>query len=198
MFTGIIEALGKMDAVSDHGQDRRLRISAPGYFGEARLGDSVAVNGVCLTAVSLTPDSFEADVSAETLALTTAGRWQIGQAVNLERALTPSKPLGGHLVSGHVDGVGHLCTQREDARSLRMEFEAPAALARYIARKGSICIDGISLTVNAVSAATFSVNIVPHTAQHTTLGLLKPGDAVNLEVDLIARYLERLLAERDS
>lgn len=198
MFTGIIEAVGRIAAVETRGGDRRLRFEAPGFFAGANPGDSIAVSGVCLTAVELGSDHFSADLSAETLSRTTAGSWLLGGAVNLERALTPAKPLGGHLVSGHVDGIGHLRQRHEDARSIRMEFEAPAALARYIARKGSICIDGISLTVNEVSGARFGVNIIPHTAGHTTLGSLKVGDAVNLEVDLIARYLERLLEGRNT
>ena len=197
MFTGIIEALGRIASVETVGGDRRMRFQAPGYLKGRGLGDSIAVNGVCLTAVEFSDDHFIADLSAETLNLTTAGRWQAGQAVNLERALTPSKPLGGHLVSGHVDGVGRLVGKHEEARSWRMQFEAPAELARYIARKGSICIDGISLTVNEVEGSRFGVNIVPHTLTHTTLGGLAVGDPVNLEVDQIARYLERLLAARN-
>jgi len=197
MFTGIIETVGRIARIDAVGGDRRMVFEAPGFLRGTGLGDSIAVNGVCLTAVEYSDDQFSADLSAETLQLTTAGRWQVGQAVNLERALTPSKPLGGHLVSGHVDGLGRLLSRREEARSWRMEFEAPKGLARYIARKGSICIDGISLTVNEVEAERFGVNIVPHTLQHTTLGALREGDAVNLEVDQIARYLERLLAARD-
>jgi riboflavin synthase len=197
MFTGIIEALGRIASVEAVGGDRRMRFEAPGYLRGSGLGDSIAVNGVCLTAVEFSDDHFIADLSAETLNLTTAGRWQAGQAVNLERALTPSKPLGGHLVSGHVDGLGRLVGRHEEARSWRMQFEAPGELARYIARKGSICIDGISLTVNEVEGSRFGVNIVPHTLAHTTLGGLAVGDPVNLEVDQIARYLERLLAARE-
>lgn len=198
MFTGIIEAVGRVTRIEEIGGDRRIRFEAPGYFAGCGLGDSIATSGVCLTAIDLGPDHYAADLSAETLQLTTAGRWQLGQAVNFEKALTPAKPLGGHMVSGHVDGLGTLVAKAEDARSWRLDFEAPRDLARYIARKGSICIDGVSLTVNAVSGARFGVNIVPHTAQHTTLGALAIGQAVNLEVDLVARYLERLLAERDS
>ena len=198
MFTGIIEAVGKISESVSTGGDRRMLIVAPaGYLGTAQGGDSIAVNGVCLTAVEFRRDGFVADVSGETLSATTAGQWQAGHAVNLERALTPSKPLGGHLVSGHVDGVGTLAGKHEDARSWRLEFEAPASLARYIARKGSICIDGISLTVNEVSGRRFGVNIIPQTMTHTTLGALPIGGAVNLEVDLVARYLERLLKARE-
>lgn len=197
MFTGIIEALGRIDSIDSVSGDRRMVFRAPGYLRGTQIGDSIAVNGVCLTATSLSDDGFMADLSAETLNLTTAGRWQVGARVNLERALTPQKPLGGHMVSGHVDGVGQLLERHEDARSTRMRFEVPAALARYAARKGSICIDGVSLTVNDVEGCTFGVNIIPHTLAHTSLGALQPGDAVNLEVDLIARYLERLLEARN-
>jgi riboflavin synthase len=198
MFTGIIEAIGSIVVIDKVGGDRRMRFESPGYFRGANVGDSIAVSGVCLTAIKLDDDHFSADLSGETLKATTAGAWKVGEAVNLERALTPSKPLGGHLVSGHVDGVGKLLARREEARSWRMDFETPAELARYIARKGSICIDGISLTVNEVSATQFSVNIIPHTLAQTTLGQRYRGDAVNLEVDLIARYLERLLEARSS
>lgn len=227
MFTGIIEALGRIEAVDSVGGDRRLRVSARDYLHGVRLGDSIAVNGVCLTAVALGERDFSADISAETLSATTAALWQAGDAVNLERALTAEKPLGGHFVSGHVDGLARLIEKHEDARSWRLLFEAPPPLARYIARKGSVTLDGISLTVNEVkdaltppgaprqvppSPATqerdisrppsaagciFGVNIVPHTWTHTTLGARAVGDAVNLEVDLVARYLERLLAARN-
>lgn len=196
MFTGIIEALGSIASIEEHGGDRRMVFAAPGYLQGTQLGDSCAVNGVCLTAISLGDDRFTADLSAETLKLTTAQQWRVGDRVNLERALTPAKPLGGHLVSGHVDGVGTLIERHEDARSTRMRFEVPDELARYVARKGSICIDGISLTVNDVEGRQFGVNIIPHTLTHTTLGGLRPGQAVNLEVDQIARYLERLLLAR--
>jgi len=157
------------------------------------LGDSIAVNGVCLTAVALTERGFAADVSRETLTLTTLGTLKPGARVNLERALTLATPLGGHLVSGHVDGVGTVVACQEDARSWRLRIQAPDALARYIAPKGSICVDGTSLTVNRVEGAVFELNIVPHTLQETIIGDYRPGTRVNLEVDLIARYLERLL-----
>jgi riboflavin synthase, alpha subunit len=195
MFTGIIEALGTIREITAVGGDRRLTIIGDGAaLDGVQPGDSVAVSGICLTAVGFPAGGFIADVSGETLGLTTAGSWQAGTRVNLERALTLSKPLGGHLVSGHVDGLARLCDLHADARSMRLEFEAPAALARYIARKGSVCIDGISLTVNEVDGQRFGVNIVPHTWQNTTLGGLQPGGTVNLEVDLLARYLERLHA----
>jgi len=198
MFTGIVEAQGRLLTVENVGGDRRLTIATDGaYLDGVQLGDSIAVNGVCLTAVALPPQGFVADVSVETLNATTAADWQLGMVVNLERALTATKPLGGHMMSGHVDGVGHLLEKHEDARSWRLTFEAPVTLARYIARKGSIAIDGVSLTVNAVTDARFELNIVPHTWQNTTLGTLMAGAAVNLEVDLIARYLERLLEARE-
>lgn len=197
MFTGIVEAQGRIEAVEAVGGDRRLTIVTDGpYLDGIQIGDSIACNGVCLTAVTRVPRGFTADVSIETLDATTARDWLAGRPLNLERALTPAKPLGGHLMSGHVDGVGRLVDQHEDARSRRLGFEAPAALSRYIARKGSIAVDGVSLTVNAVDRHRFEVNIVPHTWTHTTLGALRDGDAVNLEVDLIARYLERLIEAR--
>lgn len=196
MFTGLIEAQGRIVSTETVGGDRRMVFEAPGYLAGVNLGDSISVNGICLTAAALDGDRFTADLSAETLSLTTAGFWKPGRGVNLERALTLQKPLGGHLVSGHVDGIGRLLQKHEDARSWRMIFEAPVDLSRYIAGKGSICIDGVSLTVNEVEGQRFGVNIIPHTLEHTTLGTLASGDPVNLEVDLIARYLERLLAAR--
>ncbi|MES2684329.1 MAG: riboflavin synthase [Pseudomonadota bacterium] len=198
MFTGIIEAQGQIAVIERVGGDARMTIeSASGYVTGANLGDSIAINGVCLTAVAFTAQGFVADLSAETLQGTTASTWRVGQPVNLEKALTPHKPLGGHMVSGHVDGIGHLVEKHEDARGWRLSFEVPKSIAKYIARKGSITIDGISLTVNEVDRSRFGVMVIPHTWQHTTLGTLKVGGPVNLEVDLIARYLERLLAARD-
>lgn len=194
MFTGIIEAKGRIVAVESLGGDRRVRVVADGeYLRGLHVGDSVAVSGVCLTAVVAADGGFAADVSAETLALTTAACWQPGTAVNLERAATPQTALGGHLVSGHVDGLARLLEVRSEARSRRLSFESPPTLARYIARKGSVSLDGVSLTVNQVEGTRFGVNIVPHTWRHTTLGELQPGADVNLEVDVVARYLERLL-----
>lgn len=194
MFTGIIQAIGTLAATQAHGADTRLRI----HTGKLPLatvapGDSIAVNGVCLTAVELPGDGFWADVSGESLARTTLGALRVGSRVNLEQALTPTTHLGGHLVSGHVDGVGRVLERRSDGRSERFRIEAPKALAKYIAEKGSITVDGISLTVNAVDGAVLDLNIVPHTLRETTLGDYAAGTAVNLEVDLIARYLERLL-----
>lgn len=194
MFTGIIEAVGRIAALERRGLDARLRIDAGKLdMGDVRLGDSIAVSGVCLTVIARGAQDFSADVSAETLARTTLGGLAPGAGVNLEKALTPTTRLGGHLVSGHVDGVGELAARYDEGRSLRMRFRAPAELARYIAAKGSICVDGVSLTVNAVQGAEFEVNIVPHTLAETTLGELAAGAAVNLEVDILARYLERLL-----
>jgi riboflavin synthase len=194
MFTGIIQAVGEIVAVEPVGGDARLRIDTGVLdLAGAGLGDSIAVNGVCLTAVEFSPGGFVADVSQETLSLTTLGNARQGSRVNLEPALTLATPLGGHLVSGHVDGIGKLLSMDPDARSTRMEFEVPIELSRYVARKGSITIDGTSLTVNAVEGEKFSVNIVPHTLERTIMGGYTAGAHVNLEVDLVARYLERLL-----
>lgn len=194
MFTGIVQALGQVEAVEETEGDRRLVIGTGGlHLGDAGLGDSIAVNGVCLTAVDIEAARFAADVSRETLDLTTLADMAVGHPVNLEPALTLSTPLGGHLVSGHVDGVGRLVSRHPEARSTRMVFEVPAELARYIARKGSVAIDGTSLTVNEVDANRFGVNIVPHTLEHTIMGRYESGSRVNIEVDLVARYLERLL-----
>jgi riboflavin synthase len=162
-------------------------------LADVQLGDSIAVNGVCLTAVELPGDGFWADVSKETLSKTTLGQYQQGQAVNLEKALTPTTRLGGHLVSGHVDGIGEVVLREAAGRSEHFQIKAPDELARYIAQKGSICVDGTSLTVNAVSDSVFDLNIVPHTLQETIMDDYQMGALVNLEVDLIARYLERLL-----
>ncbi|MDZ7754423.1 MAG: riboflavin synthase [Gammaproteobacteria bacterium] len=194
MFTGIVQDIGRVAALERRGGDARLHIRTHKLpLGRLAIGDSIATGGVCLTAVALPGDGFVADVSGETLAKTTMGGLRPGDEVNLELALTPDTPLGGHLVSGHVDGVGELKERRQDGRSVRMTVGAPAPLARYIATKGSICVDGVSLTVNAVAGAAFELNIVPHTLAQTTLGGLRTGDPVNLEVDVIARYLERLL-----
>jgi riboflavin synthase len=193
MFTGIVSAKGSLQEKAALGGDVRLRIECGGLdMKNSQEGDSIAVSGVCLTMLEPDESGFFADVSTETLELTTLGKLEPGLPVNLELALALEDRLGGHLVSGHVDGSGHLVSRRGDARSERFEFELPASLARYVATKGSVCIDGVSLTVNDVDGAKFSVCLIPHTLEVTTLGLLQPGDAVNIEVDLIARYLERL------
>ncbi len=194
MFTGIILAVGSIAAIQTHGGDCRLKIHTGKLsLNECLLGDSIAVNGVCLTAVELSQHYFSADVSNETLSCSTLKTAKTGAAVNLELALTPSSRLGGHIVSGHVDGIGKIVEKQPDGRSVRFKFRAPDNLAKYIAEKGSICIDGVSLTVNSVNGAYFSVNIVPHTLQATTLGGSEVGNEVNLEVDLLARYMERLM-----
>jgi len=194
MFTGIILAVGKISAIERKAGDCRLTIATGKLpLHDVVLGDSIAVNGVCLTAVELGKDYFCADVSNETLSRTILNAATVGTPVNLELALTPTTRLGGHIVSGHVDGIGSVMDKRADGRSFRFKFKAPDNLAKYIAEKGSICINGISLTVNDVDGAVFSVNIVPHTLKETTLGDATVGTKVNLEVDLLARYLERLL-----
>lgn len=193
MFTGIVADIGRLVTVEHRGGDRRLFIEAKAAFLKGvKRGDSIACGGVCLTVAALKGRRFAADVSVETLTATTARAWRPGTLLNLEKALTLAQPLGGHLVSGHVDGVGRLESRKADGRSARLRFEVPRELARYIARKGSVCVDGVSLTVNDEGKGGFGVNIVPHTLRHTTLGRLQPGDPVNLEVDLLARYLERL------
>lgn len=198
MFTGIIQAVGRLDRIERQSGDARLHIGTGALdSGEIRLGDSIAVSGVCLTAAQLPGDGFVADVSAETLSRTVLGELDSGAGVNLEPALTPSSRLGGHLVSGHVDGIGTVTRFYQDARSWRLHVRAPDALARYIAEKGSICVDGVSLTVNGVNGAEFDLNIVPHTLAHTTIAEYRAGRRVNLEVDIIARYLERLLSAGD-
>ena len=194
MFTGIIQATGTITRMESRSGDMRLSIATGQLdLSDVAMGDSIAVNGVCLTAVELPGDGFSADVSNETLALTTLGNLKSGSRVNLEKALTLSDRLGGHLVSGHVDGIGTVLERSPDARSERFVIEAPDVLARYIAQKGSVCVDGTSLTVNKVDGARFELNIVPHTLQETIIGDYVPGSKVNLEVDLIARYLERLM-----
>ncbi len=194
MFTGIIQALGSIHALDCRDGDARLIIRANSFStDQMSLGDSISVNGVCLTVTDFDDNQFCADVSRETLSRTTLTNLIVGSVVNLEKALMPLSRMGGHFVSGHIDGVGHLISKTRDGRSQCLQFEAPDSLPRYIAEKGSICIDGISLTVNKVDCARFEVNIVPHTLEATTLGGITTGQRVNLEVDLIARYLERLM-----
>ena len=194
MFTGIIQAVGEVAAMQPSGGDMRLRIHTGKLpLDDVALGDSICTNGVCLTVIELPGDGYWADVSVESLNFTTLGDLKPGSPVNLEKALTPQSRLGGHIVSGHVDGVGEVVSLNEDARSVRVVLRAPDGLAKYIAHKGSICIDGTSLTVNAVNGAEFDLNIIPQTLAETVFGHYQPGSRVNLEVDVIARYLERLL-----
>jgi riboflavin synthase len=194
MFTGIIQAVGSIASLQRRDGDLRIAIRTGRLpLHDVALGDSIAVSGVCLTVVELGADGFGADVSGETLKRTVLGRLVVNDAVNLEKALTLETRLGGHLVSGHVDGIGRVLSRQADSRSVQFSMQAPDELARYIATKGSICVDGVSLTVNGVRGAAFDLNIVPHTLAETTLGEYRPGREVNLEVDLIARYLERLL-----
>ena len=196
MFTGIVQGVGRIRSVEPRGGDVTMWIETGDVsLAGIELGGSIAVNGCCLTAVECEPNAFKADLSRETLSLTTAGGWTPGARVNIEKALTAGQALGGHYVTGHVDGVGQVVSRHDDARSVRVEFEVPAELARYVARKGSICVDGVSLTVNGATGRRFDVNLVPHTLEVTILGGYQPGTRVNLEVDIIARYLERLVAE---
>lgn len=199
MFTGIIQSVGQIARIEPKGEDTRLYIKTGKLeLNDVIVGDSIAVNGVCLTAVELPGDGFWADVSGETLAKTTLGDLQQGSPVNLEKALTPTTRLGGHLVSGHVDGVGEVVLREPAGRSEHFQIKAPNVLAHYIAKKGSICVDGTSLTVNDVNGSIFDLNIVPHTLQETIMDQYQPGTRVNLEVDIIARYLERLLSGNPS
>jgi len=194
MFTGIIQAVGKIIDKTAQGGDVRLGIDTGKLeLGSSNLGDSIAVNGVCLTVIEKQANKFWADVSCETLDLTMMGKIAIGDPVNLEKALTLSTSLGGHLVSGHVDGIGEVISRENSGRAIKFIIRAPASLARYIAHKGSICVDGISLTVNAVNGSEFELTIVPHTLSETVMDAYTPGSKVNIEVDLVARYLERLL-----
>ncbi len=193
MFTGIIQTVGTIDAITPHGDDRRIVFDAGDLeMSDVAVGDSICVAGVCLTAVTIDGARFAADVSVETLSRTTLGMLKSGDCVNLEKSLRLADRLGGHLVAGHIDGIGRVLTIEEDARSQRWQFEVAAGLSRYVAEKGSVCIDGVSLTVNAVAGNRFGVNLIPHTIAATTFARKRVGDAVNIEVDLIARYVERL------
>lgn len=195
MFTGIIKAKGTVRKLAKRGGDVRLSIASPDLdWSTFEVGESIAVNGVCLTAVAFVADGFDADVSVETLDVTGLGALAVGAAVNLEPALRVGDALGGHLVSGHVDCMGHVVAMTSDARSVRLSIEIPQAYARYLAKKGSVTVDGVSLTINEVSGIRVSLNIIPHTASATTIGNYAVGTAVNIEVDQVARYLERLLA----
>lgn len=199
MFTGIIQSVGRVRSIEPVGGDVRLIVDAADLdLSDVQLGDSIAVDGVCLTAVALDGTSFAADVSRETLNCTTLGAWAAGRRVNLEKALRLADRLGGHLVSGHVDGVGEVVSVLPEARSLRWVFQVPAGLARYIAAKGSIAVNGVSLTVNEVDGRRFGVNLIPHTMEKTSFGDCDAGSAVNIEVDLMARYAERLFAEKSA
>jgi riboflavin synthase len=197
MFTGIIKARGTITAMEQRSGDVRLTVRSDGLpWSEYEVGESVAVNGVCLTAVALHSDGFDTDVSVETLDVTALGGLAVGSEVNLEPSLSLGERLGGHLVSGHVDCTGKVVSRQADARSIRLAIEIPKDYARYVAKKGSVCVDGVSLTVNEVSGNTFELNIIPHTAEVTIIDDYAPGTVVNVEVDLLARYLERLL-DRD-
>jgi riboflavin synthase len=195
MFTGIVQSIGEVDSITAQEGDVEIQIAAPGLGLETvAIGDSIAVNGCCLTVTRLLDGAFIADVSHETLNVTTLGSWNVGTMVNLEKALTAGQPLGGHYVTGHVDGVASVTHLESDARSTRMQIDVPKELARYIAKKGSITIDGVSLTVNEVGPTNFAVNLIPHTLDVTVMNRYAVGTRVNLEVDTIARYLERLMA----
>jgi len=193
MFTGIILAKGRIISLSQREGDLELGIDAAGLdVARIAIGDSVCVQGVCLTVTRKQDAAFFADVSRESLSKTTLGKLKVGSHVNLEPSLRAGDALGGHMVSGHVDAVGHLMRLDQDARSWRLEFELPPSLTRFVAAKGSICLNGVSLTVNNVDGRRFDVNIIPHTHAVTTLGELRAGDEVNIEIDVVARYLERL------
>jgi riboflavin synthase len=197
VFTGIVLDVGKVQARETRGGDARIVIAFDRFDPVGiRIGDSICVQGCCLTATELLGRAFAADVSRETLSLTTLGDLAVGSPVNLEPSLKAGDALGGHLVSGHIDGVAEVMSISGDARSQRLKFGVPGDLARYIARKGSVAVDGVSLTINEVDGATFGVNIIPHTQTVTTLGKLTVGARVNLEVDQVARYVERLLGPR--
>jgi len=199
MFTGIILAKGRVTALTERDGDLELGVDAAGLdVARIAIGDSVCVQGVCLTVTRKQDDCFFADVSRETMAKTTLGRLKVGSSVNLEPSLRAGDPLGGHLVSGHVDAAGNLKRVDQDARSRRLEFELPPSLMRFVAAKGSICLNGVSLTVNKAEGARFDVNIIPHTYAVTTLGELRVGDEVNVEIDVVARYLEKLMTKTET
>ena len=193
MFTGIIESLGKVESLQSVGGDIRLRIQTSLDMSDVHLGDSIATNGICLTVVEWGSNWYAADVSRESLNRTTLAQWKVGQAVNVEKAMLPTTRFGGHIVSGHIDAVGEITVVREDARSLYFEVTAPVEIAKYLAEKGSVTVDGISLTINHLRGNILSLNLIPHTAERTNIGSWKTGAKVNLEVDILARYIERLL-----
>ena len=197
MFTGLIQGVGRLRSRERRDGDMRLVIDVGSLpFADAALGESIAVNGCCLTVVAFDSESFAVDASNETLALTTLGGLHAGAALNLERAMQVQDRFGGHIVSGHVDGVGRVIAIQADARAQRWRFVMPPSLAKYVAKKGSICVDGVSLTVNTADNDGFEVALIPHTISHTAFAHTRVGDAVNLEIDLVARYVERLLQER--
>lgn len=199
MFTGIIQARGTIAAIEKTGGDVRLSVQSTGLpFASYEIGESIAVNGACLTATALRNDGFDTDVSLETLTVTALSELAAGASVNLEPSLSLGDRLGGHLVSGHVDCIGKVVRIGKEARSTRLSIEIPAEYARYVARKGSVCVDGVSLTINEVSGNTFDLNIIPHTAETTIIGDYAAGTTVNIEVDLLARYIERLLGKDQS
>lgn len=195
MFTGIIEDVGEVKGIRGNDKGISLQISIPGFFDDIKIGDSISVNGVCLTAKVINGGTFSTDVSSETISKTTLGRFRAGERVNLERALRLSDRLGGHIVSGHIDGTARLKERRDEGESVRLSFSLDKELLRYVINKGSIAIDGISLTVNEVGDGGFTVNIIPHTAKNTTILDKKAGDEVNIEVDIIGKYVERLLGK---
>ena len=193
MFTGIVQATGEIKSITPKGGDIEIVVASSALcLSNVALGDSIAVNGCCLTVTRIDGQAFGADVSRETLNVTTLGTWTVGRQVNLEKALTAGQALGGHYVTGHVDGIAQVTGMQTDARSTRIDFEVPSQLAKYVAKKGSACVDGVSLTVNEVGPKTFSVNLIPHTLAVTVLKDYRIGTRVNFEVDIIARYLERL------
>ena len=193
MFTGIIESLGKVESLQNVGGDVRLRIGTDLDMSDVHLGDSIATNGICLTVIEWGENWYAADVSRESLNRTTLGTWKVGQPVNVEKAMLPTTRFGGHIVSGHVDAVGEITVVREDARSIYYEVTAPVEIAKYLAEKGSVTVDGISLTINHLRGNIISLNLIPHTADRTNIGTWKMGVKVNLEVDVLARYIERLM-----
>ncbi|WP_407303149.1 riboflavin synthase [Acinetobacter sp.] len=193
MFTGIIESLGKVESLQSVGGDVRLRIGTSLDMSDVHLGDSIATNGICLTVIEWGEKWYAADVSRESLNRTTLGTWKIGQRVNVEKAMLPTTRFGGHIVSGHVDAVGEITAVREDARSIYYEVTAPVEIAKYLAEKGSVTVDGISLTINHLRGNIISLNLIPHTAERTNICTWKTGAKVNLEVDVLARYIERLM-----
>lgn len=193
MFTGIIESTGQVESLQSIGGDLRIRVQTPLDLSDVHLGDSIATNGICLTVVAWGSNWYAADVSKESLNRSTLADWCVGQTVNVEKAMLPTTRFGGHIVSGHVDTVGEITLLRQDARSVYFEVTAPAQIAKYLAEKGSVTIDGISLTINYLSGRVLSLNVIPHTAERTNIVTWKVGAKVNIEVDVLARYIERLL-----